>query len=169
MFSILGPCLSRPKSAASFDSDTPAGHRFDVALIWLILLSVVTVSLEKAEAPFEPTWGDWLYGVEWALTLVFTLEYILRIWSAERGRNYALSFFGIVDLVAILPTFLSLFFAGTQALIAIRIRDCCGCSECFVWWSSSAKASSSFAPSSPVLAKSVCHRIHSRLGHLSRL
>ena len=103
-----------------FDSDTPAGHRFDVALIWLILLSVVTVSLESVST-IRADWGDWLYGVEWALTLVFTLEYILRIWSAERGRNYALSFFGIVDLVAILPTFLSLFVAGTQALIAIRI------------------------------------------------
>ena len=106
--------------AVIFDSDTPTGHRFDVVLVWLILISVLTVSLESVSA-IRIAWGDWLYALEWVLTLIFTAEYLLRIWSAERGRSYALSFFGIVDLVAILPTYLSLFLAGTQGLIAIRI------------------------------------------------
>ena len=62
-----------------FEADTPEGHRFDVILLWLIVLSVIIVSLESISS-VRVEWGTWLYGMEWALTAVFTVEYLLRLW-----------------------------------------------------------------------------------------
>ena len=103
-----------------FEADTKAGHAFDVALLWLIFLSVVVVSLESVTW-IRAEWGDWLYALEWILTIIFTLEYLVRLWCVKRAFGYAFSFFGIVDLLSVLPTYLSLAFAGTQALVTIRI------------------------------------------------
>ena len=102
-----------------FEADTPAGKVFDVVLLGLILLSVLAVMLDSVSAVHEE-YGNRLQVVEWVFTIVFTIEYLLRLFSVRRPLRYALSFFGLVDLVAIIPTYLSLFVAGTQSLLVIR-------------------------------------------------
>jgi len=103
-----------------FESDTPAGRYFDLALIWLILLSVATVVLESVREVREQ-YGKLLYGLEWLFTLLFTVEYFLRLLSVRRPLRYARSFFGVIDLLAIIPTYLSIFVPGSQYLLVIRI------------------------------------------------
>lgn len=102
-----------------FEADTPGGKAFDVALLAAILLSVGAVLLESV-APIRAVWGRELRAVEWAFTLLFTVEYALRLMSVRRPAHYAGSFFGIVDLLAIVPTYLSLVIAGSQSLLVIR-------------------------------------------------
>ena len=82
-------------------------------------MSVVAVVLESVEG-FAEEHGPLLRGIEWGFTILFTIEYLLRIISIGRPRNYIFSGFGIIDLLAILPTYLSLVFAGTQSLLVIR-------------------------------------------------
>jgi voltage-gated potassium channel len=103
-----------------FESDTPAGRYFDLALIWLILLSVATVVLESVREVKEQ-YGQLLYGLEWLFTLLLTVEYFLRLLSVRRPLRYARSFFGVIDLLAIIPTYLSIFVPGSQYLLVIRI------------------------------------------------
>ena len=102
-----------------FEADTPPGKAFDVVLLVLIVLSVIAVMLESVEA-IDRAYHMELRVIEWALTIVFTIEYLLRLWTVRRPLRYATSFFGIVDLLAILPTYLSLFFVGAQSLLVIR-------------------------------------------------
>jgi len=102
-----------------FGSDTPAGKLFDVVLLWLILLSILCVILESVPQILDE-YRLWLRYAEWAFTLLFTLEYILRLVSAPRASVYAKSFFGLVDLLSIIPTFLSFYLAGVQTLLVIR-------------------------------------------------
>ena len=102
-----------------FEADTPAGKLFDVVLIASIILSVVTVMFDSV-ADIHAAHGPLLLGIEWAFTLLFTLEYVLRLSSVRQPVRYATSFFGVVDLLAILPTYLSLLVAGTQSLLVIR-------------------------------------------------
>jgi len=102
-----------------FEADTPAGKAFDVALLWLILLSVLTVTLESVSS-IRAQYGPELRAIEWLFTLLFTGEYVLRLCSLRRPGRYATSFFGVVDLLAVLPTYLSLVVAGTQSLLVIR-------------------------------------------------
>ena len=102
-----------------FEADTPAGKAFDVTLLVLISISVLAVSLESVAA-IEAYFGPWLRGAEWVFTIVFSVEYGLRLISVRRPWRYAGSFFGIVDLLAILPTYISLFVPGTQSLLVIR-------------------------------------------------
>ncbi|HKO60570.1 MAG TPA: ion transporter [Pyrinomonadaceae bacterium] len=103
-----------------FEADTRAGRLFDLVLIWLILLSVATVVLESVRQ-VRMQYGDLLYTLEWVFTLLFTVEYLLRLLSVRRPLRYATSFFGIVDLLAIIPTYLSIFVPGSQYLLVIRI------------------------------------------------
>ena len=103
-----------------FESDTRAGRYFDLALIWLILLSVATVVLESVRE-VRDQYGKLLYALEWFFTLLFTVEYFLRLLSVRRPLRYARSFFGLVDLLAIIPTYLSIFVPGSQYLLVIRI------------------------------------------------
>ena len=103
-----------------FESETRAGRLFDLALIWLILLSVATVILESVRS-VRVQYGDLPYTLEWVFTLLFTIEYVLRLLSVRRPLRYATSFFGIVDLLAIIPTYLSIFVPGSQYLLVIRI------------------------------------------------
>ncbi len=103
-----------------FEADTPAGKAFDVILIWSILLSVATVVLESVAA-VRQSHGALLQWVEWAFTLLFTAEYGLRLASVDRPLRYATSFYGIVDLLAVAPTYLSLLVPGTQSLLTIRM------------------------------------------------
>jgi len=102
-----------------FEADTPAGKAFDVALLVAILLSVLAVLLESVAA-IQAVYGFPLLVVEWFFTALFTVEYILRLLCVRRPLRYAVSFFGIVDLLAVLPTYLSLFVSGTQSLLVIR-------------------------------------------------
>ena len=103
-----------------FEADTPAGKAFDVALLVAILLSVLAVCLESVEK-IELQYGRTLRIAEWVFTISFTVEYVLRLICVGRPRRYAVSFFGIVDLLAILPTYLSLVVAGSQSpLLVIR-------------------------------------------------
>ena len=102
-----------------FEADTPAGKAFDVALLWAILLSVLAVLLESV-ADYRAAYGPWLRAAEWMFTGLFTLEYLLRLYCVYRPARYARSFFGVVDLAAIIPTYLSLIIVGTQSLIVIR-------------------------------------------------
>jgi voltage-gated potassium channel len=103
-----------------FGSDTPAGKWFDVILIISIILSVIAVMLDSV-GPVNEAYGDILYIIEWFFTLLFTGEYVLRLLCIGKPAHYARSFFGIVDLIAILPTYISLIIPGTQYLITIRI------------------------------------------------
>jgi voltage-gated potassium channel len=103
-----------------FGIDTPAGRAFDIALLITILLSVIVVMLESV-ARIRADYGPTLRVIEWIFTGVFTVEYVLRLISSRRPLIYALSFFGIVDLLSIIPTYLSLVIEGSQSLIVIRI------------------------------------------------
>lgn len=103
-----------------FESDTRAGKIFDLLVIWLIVLSLLTVILESVREVREDH-GDALFYAEWFFTILFTIEYILRLLSVRKPLRYALSFYGLVDLLAILPTYISLLVPGTQYLLTIRI------------------------------------------------
>ncbi|RWX51978.1 voltage-gated potassium channel [Candidatus Electrothrix marina] len=103
-----------------FEADTPAGKGFDVVLIGCILISVMTVMLDSIDL-FRAQHGILLYRIEWIFTLLFTGEYILRLLCVGRPLKYAISFYGVIDLLAIIPTYVSLFLPGTQYLLVIRI------------------------------------------------
>ncbi|MBE2281854.1 MAG: ion transporter [Prosthecobacter sp.] len=103
-----------------FLSDTRPGRAFDVALIVLILLSVGTLMLESVDELREAH-GRWFSLLEWTLTGLFTLEYLARLWVVRRSWSYALSFFGLVDLVSILPSYLELLVPDTHYLMTFRV------------------------------------------------
>jgi voltage-gated potassium channel len=102
-----------------FEADTRAGRAFDVGLLLAIIASVVIVMVESVES-IRAAHGPMLRGLEWSFTLLFTLEYGLRLLSVDKPIRYARSFFGIVDFLSIAPTYLSLLIAGTQSLLIIR-------------------------------------------------
>jgi voltage-gated potassium channel len=102
-----------------FEHDTQAGRAFDIALIITIIASVVVVMLESV-ASIRSEHGPLLRALEWGFTVLFTIEYALRIWCSPRRVRYVRSFFGVVDLIAILPTYLSLVLPGGQALLSVR-------------------------------------------------
>lgn len=102
-----------------FEADTPLGKTFDVILMIIILLSVGVVMLESVSS-YEAKFGRLFFILEWVFTIFFTIEYALRLYCVYNPKKYATSFFGIIDLLAIIPTFLSLIITGTQYLIVIR-------------------------------------------------
>lgn len=103
-----------------FGSDTPSGKAFDVVLLVLIILSILCVSLESVES-YREQHGDLFRAIEWFFTGLFAIEYCIRLLVAPRPLKYATSFFGVIDLLSIIPTFLSLYFVGSQTLIVIRV------------------------------------------------
>lgn len=103
-----------------FEAETPAGRTFDILLLVAVLTSVGVVLLDSV-AGFHARYGFVLWELEWLFTLLFTIEYVLRLIAVRHPLRYAVSFFGIVDLVSILPTYLSLLFPGSQSLLVIRI------------------------------------------------
>lgn len=103
-----------------FEADTSAGKAFDICLIFSILISVSVVLLDSV-ATIHQKYGTLFYIIEWFFTLLFTIEYVLRLSCVGRPLQYAKSFFGIIDLLAIIPTYLSLLIAQSQLLIVIRI------------------------------------------------
>lgn len=102
-----------------FDNDTRESRAFDVALLVLIACSVLLVMLETVEE-IDAKYGGLLLVLEWVVTILFTFEYIARLATVENRARYARSFFGVVDLLAILPVYLSLFLPGAQSLLVIR-------------------------------------------------
>lgn len=102
-----------------FEAETPKGKAFDVMLLWAIGFSVIAVMLESVDS-IEAQWGAQLHILEWFFTILFTLEYVMRLWLVRRPMRYVFSFFGIVDLLSCLPSYLELFVPGLQTLLVIR-------------------------------------------------
>jgi voltage-gated potassium channel len=102
-----------------FEADTPAGKAFDVALLVVILVSIVAVMLESVDS-IRTEHGAILRWIEWTITILFTIEYVLRLWLVRRPVHYAWSFFGVVDLLSILPTYVSVLVPGAQSFLVIR-------------------------------------------------
>jgi voltage-gated potassium channel len=102
-----------------FRTDTAAGKIFDVLLLIFISLSVVAVLLESV-SPIKQQYGQLLYAAEWFFTIIFTIEYGLRLLCVRSRWKYACSFFGVVDLLAILPTYISLLIPGAHPLLVVR-------------------------------------------------
>lgn len=102
-----------------FEADTPAGKQFDVALLVLIVLSVVIVMLESVPS-YVVKYRELFDVLEWVFTIIFTIEYALRLYSLRNPWRYAKSFYGIVDLLAVLPTYLAIFFSHSQYFAVIR-------------------------------------------------
>jgi voltage-gated potassium channel len=103
-----------------FEADTPAGRWFDLALIAVILLSIGVVMADSVQA-IHQRYGRIFMSMEWVFTLLFTAEYIARLLCVRRPLQYATSFFGVIDLIAVLPTYLALFFPELHALIDVRV------------------------------------------------
>ena len=103
-----------------FGTDTPAGKWFDIILIFVILASVTVIVLDSF-AGIHRTWGPLLQRIEWSFTLIFTLEYLLRIWIARNRRAYLVSVYGIIDLLAILPSYLAVVLPQTAPLLIVRL------------------------------------------------
>ncbi len=102
-----------------FGTDTPAGKLFDIVLLWAIVLSIVQVMLESVPS-INARFGNIFEVAEWAFTILFTVEYTLRLFIERKPSRYALSFYGIIDFLALLPTYLTLFLAGGSYLVVIR-------------------------------------------------
>jgi voltage-gated potassium channel len=103
-----------------FEAETREGRLFDIILIWLILASVAVVMLDSVES-VSARWGHWFDVLEWFFTVLFTVEYVIRLSCVRRPARYARSFFGVIDLLAIAPTYVALFFPALQALIDVRV------------------------------------------------
>jgi voltage-gated potassium channel len=102
------------------DTDTLAGQRFDIVLIYFILVSVLAVVLASIES-IKIQYGDWLFRLEWAFTLLFSMEYVVRIYSSPKPFRYIFSFYGLVDLLSIIPTYLALLFPAANYWLVIRL------------------------------------------------
>jgi voltage-gated potassium channel len=103
-----------------FEADTRAGRAFDVTLIWVILASVAVVVLDSM-ATVHARWGDWFNVAEWIFTLLFTAEYLARLACVRHPGRYARSWFGVIDLLAVLPTYLAILVPGVHALVDVRV------------------------------------------------
>lgn len=106
--------------AIIFEADTPAGRAFDIILLIAILISVVVVMMESV-VPLQEKYGDLFQILEWVFTIIFTIEYIFRVWCSYRPKAYMGSFYGVVDLLCILPTYVEAFYGGAHFLLTIRI------------------------------------------------
>lgn len=103
-----------------FESESLAGKRFDLYLLWLILFSVLVTMLDSIPTLHQQYQVEF-YIVEWIFTILFTIEYVFRIYVSPRPSRFIFSWWGLIDLLAILPTYLSLLLLGTQYLVIIRI------------------------------------------------
>jgi voltage-gated potassium channel len=103
-----------------FEADTRAGKLFDIVLVIAILLSVLVVMLDSV-ANIHAQWGQQLFYLEWAFTLIFTLEYMARVAAVNKPSNYIFSFMGIIDLISTLPSYIALFMSGATYAMALRL------------------------------------------------
>ncbi|MFY0687069.1 MAG: ion transporter [Cyclobacteriaceae bacterium] len=113
------PKIRHKLSEIVFGTDTPMGRRFDIILLWVILVSIVAVMLESVNE-YNERYEQVFTFLEWAFTIFFTIEYMMRLFISPMPVRYAKSFFGIVDLLAIVPTYLALFIIGGNYLVVIR-------------------------------------------------
>lgn len=102
-----------------FEADTKAGRAFDITLMFCIISSILVIILESVNE-IQVRYGIFIKIAEWVFTIAFTFEYCARIYAVSNKRNYIFSFFGIIDLLSILPTYLGLLFPGLQSLMVIR-------------------------------------------------
>jgi len=102
-----------------YEADTPEGKLFDVILLIAIIASIVLVMLESIKG-FDVKYHNFLDISEWVITILFTVEYIARIITVKKPLKYIFSFYGIVDFLSTIPKYLSIIFAGTHALVALR-------------------------------------------------
>lgn len=102
-----------------YEADTFAGKLFDIILLALILISILLVMLESVDS-IDTKYHDTLYIAEWIVTILFSIEYILRIISIRQPSKYIFSFYGIIDFLSTIPMYLATFFAGTHTLVAFR-------------------------------------------------
>ncbi len=103
-----------------FEADTPGGKLFDLVLIILILISVLAVCLDSVQS-IQARYGQELLVLEWCITITFTVEYLLRLYAAPRPLAYVTSFFGIIDMISILPTYLSLLSVDFHYVMLVRV------------------------------------------------
>ena len=103
-----------------FGSDTPLGKWFDIVLIFFIVVSVIAVMLDSVQK-IDELIGYYLNIVEWFVTIVFTVEFCLRLYCSPKPFKYATSFFGVVDILSVLPSYISLIIPGTHFLMSVRI------------------------------------------------
>jgi voltage-gated potassium channel len=103
-----------------FGFESKAGKLFDLALIFMILTSVLAVMIDSV-GEYHEQYGDLLYSLEWFFTIAFTIEYILRIYSSPHPRGYIFSFYGLIDLLSILPTYIAFLFPQSVYLTVVRI------------------------------------------------
>lgn len=103
-----------------FGTETPAGKWFDIVLIGVILTSVVVVMLDSVNSQHE-AYGELYWRIEWVFTILFTIEYLIRIWCSPNRKAYVTSVYGVVDLLAILPTYIALAVPGAASLLIIRM------------------------------------------------
>jgi len=103
-----------------FEADTKAGKAFDVVLLFVILLSIALVLLESVPSVRNQFGGE-LRAMEWGITVIFSVEYMLRILIVRKPIRYIFSFYGIIDFLSVIPTYLSLFIIGSHSLIVIRV------------------------------------------------
>ena len=102
-----------------FEHNTRSGKNFDIALILLVVLSMLAIMLETVEG----LWYNYyklFYYFEWFFTIIFSVEFILRLYCAPSKKDYILSFYGIIDIISVLPSYLSFFIPGAQAFLIIR-------------------------------------------------
>ena len=102
-----------------YEADTPAGKLFDIILLIAILASILLVMLESVKS-IDAQYHTFINISEWIITILFSIEYIARIISVKKPSKYIFSFYGVIDLLSTLPKYISLIFAGTHALIALR-------------------------------------------------
>jgi len=103
-----------------YESNTIAGKAFDVSLLILISVSILTVMLDSIDQ-WHNRYGHIFFVLEWVVTAIFTLEYILRLISIKRPLSYIFSFLGVIDLLAIIPSYMSIFYVGAQSLLVLRV------------------------------------------------
>lgn len=114
-----GPNWQEKLHGFIYESETKAGRAFDVALLFCILASIVVVMLDSVHE-LHARFGKIFLVLEWVFTGLFTVEYILRLVSIRRPYKYVFSFFGVIDLLAIIPSYLSVLFIGAQSLLVLR-------------------------------------------------
>jgi voltage-gated potassium channel len=102
-----------------YESSTPAGKAFDVTLLFLIFTSILVVMLDSVES-LHNRYGNLFLKLEWTYTILFTIEFILRLICINKPLRFIFSFFGIIDILSILPTYLGLIYAGAQTLLVVR-------------------------------------------------
>ena len=104
-----------------FEADTYAGKLFDIVILWLILISVAAVMFESVES-YRVKYGEYLNTLEWGITFIFSLEYVSRIISVKKPLKYIFSFYGLIDLISLLPTYLGLFVSAENISSIKTIR-----------------------------------------------